>query len=55
MAHIILTDKGIDGYEGLNGLWNDHISHDVDDWIDQDRVQYGKNNAFICLKPTADL
>ena len=52
-AHIILTDGQADGYEKKNGKWNDHISHDVADWYDQDRVMYRFNNAFICIKTPA--
>ena len=56
MVHIILTDNTNKAYgepgkyeKGQrNGKWNDHISHDHEDWAD--RIQYKYNNAFICQK-----
>lgn len=44
---IILTD-GNDYNSGRNGLWNDIKSQNHSD--DADRIAYGSNNAFICIK-----
>lgn len=49
--HIILTDGN--SYSKLNGLWNDHRSHNYAD-IEDDRVAYSENNAFICVKAPAN-
>ena len=46
-AHIILTN-GDDYDTGRNGLWNDMKSHNHQDR--PDRIAYGENNAFICVR-----
>ena len=47
-VHIILTDGDDYGGESRNGLWNDMSSKDKQD--KPDRIAYGKNNAFICVR-----
>jgi len=46
-VHIILTD-GDDYDSGRNGFWNDIKSHNKVD--KPDRIAYGENNAFICVR-----
>ena len=50
-VHIILTDGddyGTDSNNNRNGLWNDMSSKDKQD--KPDRIAYGRNNAFICVR-----
>lgn len=46
-VHVILTD-GADYDSGRNGLWNDMKVHNHAD--NPDRIAYGRNNAFICVR-----